>query len=276
MYFYTGSPIDILFGLLILYNKFKYNDFNLILDYPLTINTDVEKYYKKLGINYIYKLDFSNIEILWSYQHIFYPTFFDNEIKNKMNKSKYIAIPIGIEISTGAHANILFWDVVNKTIERFEPNGANYPINFNYNPKLLDTLLENKFKEYDKDIKYYRPIDFLPIVGFQMLEILETDKFRKLNDPNGFCAVWCIWWVYQRIINIDENISNIDFANKLIEYIKLDNLNFKTIIRNFSSIITILRDEYLSKHNLDINMWLTENYTSSVLNDLEKEIITNF
>ena len=52
--------------------------------------------------------------------------------------SKYIIIPIGIEISIGSHANILFWDIEKKTLERFEPNGSNYPMNLNYNPSLLD------------------------------------------------------------------------------------------------------------------------------------------
>ena len=58
--YYTGSSIDILFGLLFLYNKFKNNNLNLIIDYPLTVNTELENYFKSLGINYNYKLDFCN------------------------------------------------------------------------------------------------------------------------------------------------------------------------------------------------------------------------
>ena len=48
------------------------------------------------------------------------------------------------------------------------------------------------FKEYDKDIVYYSPKKFLPTVGFQILENMETEKCKKIGDPNGFCAVWCI------------------------------------------------------------------------------------
>ena len=70
--------------------------------------------------------------------------------------------------------------IQNKTIERFDPNGANYPIDFNYNPELLDKLLESKFKEYDENIKYYKPSNFLPIIGFQILENLETPKYKKI------------------------------------------------------------------------------------------------
>ena len=35
------------------------------------------------------------------------------------------------------------WDLKNNILERFEPNGQNQPINFDYNPKLLDTFILN-------------------------------------------------------------------------------------------------------------------------------------
>ena len=172
----------------------------------------------------------------------------------------------------GSHANILFWDIANKTLERFEPNGANYPVGLNYNPDLLDNLLENKFKKYDSNIKYYKPSNFLPIIGFQILENLETNKYKKIGDPNGFCGVWCIWWVYQRMLNLTNNISINIIATELIKYIKLDNQSFKNIIRDFSSKITNIRDNFLQKYKLDINDWIVGNYTHEILNKLEKYI----
>jgi len=271
--FYTGNPIDILFGLILLNNTFHKKGLNLILDYPLTLNNLLNKHYKTIGLDYPNKITFSNIEIMWSFQKIFYPTFFDNIIKQKINTSKYIVIPIGIETSIGAHANILFWNVKNKTIERFEPNGANYPFNFNYNPLLLDNLLEDKFKQFDNNIKYYPPSSFLPIIGFQFLENIEIINSKKIGDPDGFCAVWCIWWIYQRMLNIDNNIEITNIANKIIEIIKLDKLNFKTIIRNFSKKITDIRDKSLKKYNLDINDWISDNYNIDIVYKLEKDIL---
>jgi ankyrin repeat protein len=267
--FYTGSPIDILFGLYFLYQKFSSSGLSLILDYPLSVNLNLEKYYQKLGLAYPYKLDFSNIEIIWSYQKMFLPTYFDEVIINYKN-SKYIVIPIGIETSKGAHANILFWDVGNKTIERFEPNGANYPLSLNYNPKLLDNMLEERFKYIDNEIKYLRPKDFLPPIGFQLLESLETSKCKRISDPNGFCGVWCIWWIYQRMNNI--KIEGWKLATEIIKQIKFDNQSFKTIIRNFSKNITDIRDSFLSKQKLDINDWIVGNYTEEQLTILEKDI----
>jgi len=271
--YYTGSPIDVLFGLLYLTQEFKNYGLSVILDYPLTINTNLESYYKKIGLDYPYKLDFSNIEIIWSYQKLFFPSYFDEEINFKINDFKYIIIPIGIETSVGSHANILFWDLINQTIERFEPNGSNYPIGLNYNPELLDQLLENKFKQFNKNIKYFSPINFLPSIGFQILENLETPKCKKIGDPNGFCGVWCIWWIYQRLYNIDNPKLNIhNLAQELIKYIKFDNKSFKTIIRNFSKKITEIRDFYLKKINLDINDWIVGNYTKDELDKFEKDI----
>lgn len=271
--YYTGSPIDILFGLLLLHQDFASKGLKVILDYPLTVNESLEKYYKKIGIDYPYKLDFSNIEIIWSYQKLFFPSYFDDEIKKNLSDAKYITVPIGIETSIAAHANILFWDVTNKTIERFEPNGSNYPIGLNYNPELLDRLLENKFKQFDPDIQYLPPFKFLPTISFQILENLETIKCKKIGDPNGFCGVWCVWWVYQRMLNISNgklNMNNI--ANEIIKFIKLDNQSFKTIIRNFSKKITQLRDGYFKKYSIDINDWVVSNYTPDILNKLEKDI----
>ena len=264
--FYTGYPIDILFGLILLNNTFKNKKLGLILNYPLTKNSEFEK---KID----YKLDFNNIEIFWCYQQIYYPTNFDDILKNKIKICDYIIIPIGIITSNGSHANIIFINIIDNCVERFEPNGANYPIDLNYNPTLLDNLLELKIKKIIKNIKYYSPKTFLPIISFQILENLDYNKDKLIGDPNGFCAVWCIWWIYQRMLNIDNKdltINNI--ADELIKYIKYDCLNFKTIIRNFSYKITEIRDTFLKKYNLTINDWITEKYNLNILNNIDKDI----
>jgi len=270
--FYTGSPIDVLFGLLLLNNDFKNKGFSIIIDYPLTINESLEIYYQKLGLDYPYKLDFSNIEIMWCYQKIFFPSFFDDIVIKKIKENNYVAIPIGIITSVGSHANIIFWDIKNKTIERFEPNGSNFPTGLNYNPSLLDNLLENKFKQFDKDIIYYAPYKFLPSISFQKIESLEIKKC-KIGDPNGFCGVWCIWWVYQRMLNIkNDKLTLENMAVSLINQIKLENTSFKSIIRNFSKKITEIRDSFLKKYSIDINDWILGSYNNEILNNLEKDV----
>ena len=271
--FYTGIPLDILFGLLYLYKTFNKNKFSLILDYPLTINNKLEEHYKKIGLDYPFKLEFSNCEILWSYQKIFYPTYFEYEFDKKMKDKSinYITIPIGIELTIGSHANILFIDKINKTIERFEPNGANYPIGLNYNPSFLDEILENKFSDYN--LKFIKPQDFLPNISFQILENLEESKCKKLGDPNGFCGVWCTWWVFHRLKN--PLIPNNELANLLIQTIKMKNLSFRNLIRNFSYYIVELIFVNLKKYNIDINDWIVNNVSLETINQLEKNILNN-
>jgi ankyrin repeat protein len=269
--FYTGIPLDIIFGLIFLHNSFKTQNLGLILDYPLTINTQLENYYQKIGIDYSYKIEFSNCEILWSFQKIFFPSFFDYECNKKIHDKNihYIVIPLGIEVNNGSHANILFIDKNKKTVERFEPNGANYPEGLNYNPVLLDDILENKFVEYN--LKYLRPSDFLPVISFQALENIETMKCKKIGDPNGFCGVWCTWWAYHRMKN--PKIENKILAEGLIQLIKMENKSFKTLIRNFSYYIVEIRDKTLKKFNIDINDWMVNNITNETINNLEKEIL---
>ena len=268
--YYTGLPLDILFGLIYLHKSFSKDGLGVILDYPLTINEPLENYYKKIGIDYPFKLEFSNCEILWSFQKIFYPSYFDNELEKKINDKfiKFITIPVGIELINGSHANILFIDKTNKTIERFEPNGINCPIGLNYNPDLLDDLLENKFAMFD--LKFIKPKDFLPTIGFQMLENLDDSKCKRLGDPNGFCGIWCTWWIYHRMKNTKMN--NKDLAIYLIKNIKMENKSFKNLIRNFSSYVTDLRDSVLKKFNIDINDWMVSSVEPVIINNLEKEI----
>jgi ankyrin repeat protein len=265
--YYTGAPIDILFGILFLYNKFNSDGLNLIIDYPLTKNDELEKYFTSLGINFNYKLDFCNFEINWSYQKMIYPTYFNEEFKKKCNESNYIIIPLGIEISMGSHANILFCDIKKNTIERFEPNGANPPNKFNYNYELLDNLLEEKFN----DFTYISPKKYLPSIGFQILENSFETKCTRIGDPNGFCGVWCIWWIYHKMKNI--NLDSKLLADKLITEIKFNNISFKIIIRNFSKNISDLRDNFLNKYDIDINNFIENDYDSNLLLKIEKDII---
>lgn len=268
--FFSGFPIDTLFGLLWL--KRESPQISLILDYPLSYNNNIEDFYSKMGIDFNYKLDFINCMILWGYQKIFFPEYFDTIIKRELEKkTSIIVIPVGIETSQGAHSNILFWNVKKKVIERFEPNGQNPPLNYDYNPKLLDSLLKNKFLNYDKDLKYLTPFDYLPIIGFSMLENLENDTCRKIGDPNGFCTAWCIWYCYQKNMNLE--IESEYLVKMLINNIKLEGKSFKNLIRDFSTNISVYRDYFLKKVNLDINDWILTNYDEEILNELEKLIM---
>jgi ankyrin repeat protein len=270
---FTGVPLDIISGLVILHKNDKYvmttlNNKNIIN------NGNLDKYYKNLGI-IKNTVDFLNFEIIWLYQDIFYPIGLNDVINQFKNSNKnFLIIPLGIELDNGAHANIIIIDKQLMTIERYEPNGADAPPNFNYNNILLDNILENYFREYFNKFKYLKPKDFLPKIGFQSLENAELYKTRKLGDPGGFCAVWCIWYALNRIKYSE--IKQYKLVNILINKIKYNNFSFKDIVRNFSKEITDFRDGILTKINLDINNYLNNQYNIDDINkivDIVKNII---
>ena len=149
-----------------------------------------------------------------------------------------------------------------------------FPYKFNYNPIKLDELLRSKFSNIFSDCKYYYPNDFLPKIGFQLLE--SYDYLKKIGDPGGFCAVWCIWYSYMRIKY--DMLDNKKLVIKLIQKIKENNISYKTIVRNFAKKIIDIRDKYLSESKMDINIWLNSNYDLNLYNHLIlniKKLITS-
>ena len=262
---YTGTTLDILFGFIYL-NKI-FDNITTSLSSDFIENLELENYYLNEKNRYIRKEDFINFEIIWDSQHIFYPNSLDYIIQKfiKNPKKHFLIIPIGIELENGSHSNILIYDKNNNSIERFESNGSSFPFKFNYNPKKLDEILKDKFLKIFADCKYFYPKDFLPKIGFQLLESYDHYKTKKIGDPGGFCAVWCIWYGFMRIkYNM---LSNKKLVIKLIQKIKAENISFKNIVRNFAKKIIDLRDKILAESKLDINNWLNSNYDEVLFND---------
>lgn len=264
---YTGITLDIIFGMI-----YILKNYNNIATTSLTLNfknnEKLSKYYMNNEEREVSDDEFLNIEIIWNNQNMLFPDILDEIVqKFKIDKEKrFLLIPVGIELSKDSHANIIFYDKESNEMERFEPNGSTFPFKFNYNPQLLDKLLKEKFSDYFPNLKYFSPDDYLPKIGFQLLEAYDFYKTKKIGDPGGFCAAWCTWYVFMRI-----KYSNIDrkkLCIKLISKIKEENLSFKNLIRNFASKIVSIRDNTLIEANLDINDWLNSNYEKHKLEKL--------
>ena len=273
---FTGITLDILVGLIYLCNK--HNSICPLLSENFEYNTDLNKYYNSLGLYNNSIINYLNFEIVWVYHKMFYPTNFDEKFKKCIlnKKSKYIIIPIGIELVNGSHSNYLIYDINKNEIERFEPNGYHNPYKLNYNPYLLDKLLEKKFKQIDNNIIYFKPKDFLPKIGFQSLDATESSKFKKIGDPGGFCAAWTIWYVDMRLSN--PTIERKELIEEIIKKIKKYNFSFKNIIRNYTVKITNLRDEILKEGQIDINDWINEKLNNDQIlkiNNKIKQLIKN-
>ena len=268
---YTGSPLDVLMGNLFILEK--YNFVSTILTNDFIFNENVFEYLDSLGENQGYKTEFLNFEIMWIYQKLFYPTHFEETINNilKNKDIKFIVMSLAIELNIGSHANILIWDISKNLVSRFEPHGATGPEGFNYNETLLDDLLRNRLTCFNNKLNYFKPKDFLPTIGFQKFEMQENETCTRIGDPNGFCAVWCIWWVDMRLKYSE--IEQEKLVKKLMNKIREDGLSFKNLIRNYSSNITNLRDKFLKKINIDVNDWYNDKYTDNQADELIKDII---
>ena len=265
---YVGITLDIICGLI--YLKLPQHKFGSSIQTSLTkdfiLNPNLENYYQSNGIEKGLYGDFLNFEIIWSYQKLFIPTIIKKLITdfNSDKSKRYLVIPIGIELSNGAHANILLYDKENNSMERFEPYGSNFPPGFNYNPNILDQYLERLFSNYftekinDKDFTYYKPLSYEGKVGFQLLDTIEYAKEKNIGDPGGFCGAWSLWYIEMRISN--PNIERGPLINKLINYIRIKAVSFRSVIRNFTKKITDIRDDILAQADIDINQFLNENY----------------
>ena len=159
----------------------------------------------------------------------------------------------------------MIYDKNINEIERFEPNGSSFPFKFNYDPYNLDLLLKEYFIELLPNCTYITP-SFLPKIGFQVLESYDHYKTKKIGDPGGFCAVWCIWYADMRLKYT--MLSRDKLVKKLIIKIKEENIQFKTLIRNYAKRIIDLRDEILIESKIDINDWLNSNYDLPIYENL--------
>lgn len=270
---FTGVTLDVLIGLIYLLGKHK-NQVCNILTKEFINHEEISQYYKSLNIENDPRGEYLNFEIIWAFQKLFFMTSFTSQMKKcQSSEKRFVIIPLAIELKLGGHSNYLIYDKKLKEIERFEPNGSQAPSRFNYNASLLDHLLKKKFIEIEPNIKYFSPSDYLPKIGFQLLDATEQ-KYKRIGDPGGFCAPWTIWYTDLRLSNPD--IKREVLIKKTIRMMRKQLSSFKNSIRNYSGQIISLRDGILKPAKLDINNWLNDSYTDkqlSVVNNQLKAVI---
>lgn len=264
---FVGISIDILVGLLYLLNKHSFACSTLTKNFIK--NDELLTYIKVMGFETNTKYEFTNFEIVWTYKKIFFSENFVNNFKKCVNNKKvrFVIIPLGIEIQEGSHANYVIFDKNTFEVERFEPYGSNSPSNYDYNERMLDSILSFKFNEIYDNITYISPTKFLPKIGFQYVDVYEK-KTKKLGDPGGFCAVWSIWYTDMRLTYPDYDRKKL--VTKLLKEIRTESISFKNLIRDYSLNITHVRDKLFAEAHITINNWINEEY-----NDDQYRIIIN-
>ena len=160
-------------------------------------------------------------------------------------------------------------------MERFEPYGKDFPLNFNYDAEYLDKQLNELFLNLiDKNLKYFKPNDYQQKIGLQYLDILEYEihNDKILHDAKGYCGAWTFWYIYIRLKN--KNIERQNLIYEYINYIRYNRLSFRNIIRTFTINITKIRDKILNKSNLTIDKYYYKNINDEDFNKLIKVIIS--
>lgn len=285
---FSGSTIDVLSGLIYLSKKFNRTKKNYLLtsiNFILNKDDIIMCKHSSPNSNQTNKIcEIGDFEILWINKNIYFPstknknitmsTLLNDIYKNKSDGFRWFVIPIGIELGSYSHANYLIFDIEQMQVERFEPHGANPPIGLNYDPDNLDLILFKYIDESGLEFEYFKPSDYLPNIGFQIKEINEL-KSDYIGDPNGFCALWCIWWADLRISNTD--ISR----NKLVKHINKELINgkysYRKLIRDYSYYIIEIRDKLFLKANTNINEWINDTIPDKnidLLNTIIKEEIS--
>jgi ankyrin repeat protein len=276
---FVGSQLDVICGFkyLILKHKDAASLFNDDND-----TTELTNYHRSIGAQEEEHQNVMQFEIRWTYQNIFFPDLFENLIIShiKSGKVKYIVMPIGITLAIANHSNSLIYDIERKILERFEPHGSDYPTQFNYNPELLDKILKDRFRNilekiYGPDVEftYLRPKDYLPRIGFQILDNSEVHYSKNIGDPNGFCTLWSSWYLDYRLAY--STYEPRVLVKQLIRNIKINNEGFRNLIRDYSGHVTNLRDSYLKKMDLNVNDYLNNKMSQRQLKQLRHIILTD-
>lgn len=264
---FTGIILDIITSYIVLVKRYETLDTSITKDF--IINQNVSSYYKKIGIVKELTGDYLNFELFWIFHKDIWPTSIDKSITQFISSDKKMfALPIGIDLENGSHANVIIIDKQLKLIERFEPNGSDEPIGFNYNKNLLDFKIKTYFEKYFPDYEYLEPEKFLPPIGFQTLEMIENKKMKRIGDPGGFCVGWCLWYLEQRLKYL---LHPKTLVYKLIINIKAKNISFKNLIRSYvNTLLSEFRDKILNELEIDINDIINENINESKSKQLEQ------
>lgn len=249
---FIGLKIDILFGLIYLISL-RSNITSPINSELVSINNN--------------ELTF---EIIWKNNNLIINKLFTALlVEKKKSSSRFIVMPLGIEILENAHSNYLIYDNKLNEIERFEPYGCESPQGFNYNSELLDKRLEKYFKHFIPGIKYFKPNTFMNKICFQHLDAVEYEM-KQYGDPGGFCAVWSIWYVDMRTKYYD--IERSKLIEKLIKNISYRHYSFKQLIRAYSEKIVSIRNKFLKIGGISINEWINERFDDSQINEVIKSV----
>lgn len=254
----VGSVLDIWSGCL--YVLEKHPNVLVVLNNLDVNDTTKMTFYRKYGIpgSSSHEMLFENTFVTW-YKHsidfsshgrqLFVNLLNDVKQNNKKNALIVLCVTI-IDVSGFRHANVLIYDHDKKELERFDPFGSG-------TYKMLDETLEKYFADIIPDVKYISPDVYMTSVGLQKIDVSETQN-EYIGDPGGYCVAWSNWYVDMRASYPE--LERDKLIRCIIQQVSLKQIKFRSIIRNYSRNITVIRDDVLNKANIDINQFINNEF----------------
>ena len=191
-------------------------------------------------------------------------------------KIRFIVLKLTLVTSpNGTHANIIIYDKIKNTLERFEPYGVIPYLESNN----LNKLIEELGRRYiNVDLKYYTPNDIFGTIGFQTISNDSNISVKQLGNPVGFCLSWTLWYLEMRINNPDvepntmlKHVMDEVINNKVVDSEKL----FVNFIKNYASDLDKQKNNFLltaGVSNANIyNLVLHQDDQNKVISLLETE-----
>ena len=162
---------------------------------------------------------------------------FKNDMLKCMSKGIMTVIPLqlfyrdyGEPKNNALHANILIYDNITKTVERFDPHG--YYTEKEFSPEQLDEKIEQIFNYLtDNKAKYQSTIGYCPSKGPQVLEAISILE-NGIPFDNQTCTVWSLLYA-------DTRLSNPQLSQgEVVEYLNKDiHKGSKNIVEYIQKII---------------------------------------
>jgi hypothetical protein len=134
----------------------------------------------------------------------------------KTCKERYLAMalslaasPWGAEFYSGGHANVLIFDTISKTVDRYDPHGTQcdgYACPA-YDQDGIDAILKKEFKKILPDYKFIDLSVACPNVGPQTK--------AEIFDRTGYCVTWSLMFTVLRILNPGKSPEEVN--NQLLD-----------------------------------------------------------
>ena len=209
---------------------------------------------------------------------------FVKELHRLSTLKKFIIINCGPE----SHANVIVYDTRDYSELKayyFEPHGQLYNnhLTESIKNKIESVILDSQKGLVKKpSIAMYWPKNFLPLRGYQLLDIMDqNNKSIKQTDIDGYCMYWCFYFVNMVIkfpkIRIERLVEqNFEQISKHRNS-KKSKINFHSHIRNYSQRLEKRTEKvykHLNKFKAEKNGYFSTQFKN--LKDITNEYIRVF